>query len=159
MIEYIVAGLTSFSLGGAACWIFRTKLERVSILFRNRYTHPIEGVPKLVLVARTDVEMSAGKLASQCAHAAVICYKAASKYDSNIVELWECTGQPKIVVKCNTESELKKLSKEAQNAKTVTALVKDAGRTQVPSGTVTVLGIGPAPKNVIDRITGHLRVY
>lgn len=36
--------------------------------------------------------------------------------------------------------------------------IADAGRTQIASGSHTVLGIGPAPKSVIDQITGKLKL-
>lgn len=38
-------------------------------------------------------------------------------------------------------------------------VVHDAGRTQVAAGSATVLGIGPAPKSLIDQITGSLKLY
>jgi PTH2 family peptidyl-tRNA hydrolase len=37
-------------------------------------------------------------------------------------------------------------------------LVHDAGRTQIPAGSQTVLAIGPAPKSKINEITGHLKL-
>ena len=36
--------------------------------------------------------------------------------------------------------------------------VVDAGRTEVAPGTRTVLALGPAPVEVMDVITGHLRL-
>jgi peptidyl-tRNA hydrolase, PTH2 family len=38
-------------------------------------------------------------------------------------------------------------------------VVHDAGRTQIAAGSATVLGIGPAPKSLIDQVTGSLRLY
>jgi len=38
----------------------------------------------------------------------------------------------------------------------VTYLVSDAGHTEIPAGTVTVVGIGPGPRSSIDAITGDL---
>ena len=35
-------------------------------------------------------------------------------------------------------------------------VVHDAGRTQIPAGSQTVMAIGPGPKPLIDRVTGHL---
>ena len=40
----------------------------------------------------------------------------------------------------------------------VAEVIQDAGRTQIAPGSHTVLGIGPAPKSVIDRITGTLKL-
>ena len=38
-------------------------------------------------------------------------------------------------------------------------LVVDAGKTQLESGTPTVLSVGPAPKELVGRITKHLKLY
>ena len=38
-------------------------------------------------------------------------------------------------------------------------IIHDAGRTQIASGTATVLGIGPGPSSVIDNVSGHLKLY
>jgi len=37
-------------------------------------------------------------------------------------------------------------------------VIHDAGRTQIASGSATVLGVGPGPKSVIDGVTGHLKL-
>lgn len=37
-------------------------------------------------------------------------------------------------------------------------VIADAGRTQIESGSLTVLGVGPAPKSVVDKITGGLKL-
>ena len=33
------------------------------------------------------------------------------------------------------------------------------GRTQVDPGTVTVIGIGPGPTEMVDSIVGHLKLF
>ena len=38
------------------------------------------------------------------------------------------------------------------------AVITDAGRTQVEPGTVTCMGLGPAPANELDKITGELKM-
>lgn len=47
---------------------------------------------------RTDVGMGKGKIAAQCAHAAVSCSHKALKQDSPFLNNWLRHGQPKIVV-------------------------------------------------------------
>jgi PTH2 family peptidyl-tRNA hydrolase len=47
---------------------------------------------------------------------------------------------------------------KAKNNKLPYYLVRDAGRTQIPSGSITVCAIGPARVKDIDDITGHLNL-
>jgi len=35
-------------------------------------------------------------------------------------------------------------------------MVTDAGHTEIPAGTVTVVGIGPGPRSEIDALTSSL---
>ena len=50
------------------------------------------------------------------------------------------------------------LARAAEDAGIFTYLVVDAGRTQIAPGSRTVLAVGPAPKSLVDKITGHLRL-
>ncbi len=68
-------------------------------------------------------------------------------------------GQRKIVLKVNSEDALLKKEREAKEAGVPSALISDMGLTELPPGTVTALGIGPAPERVIDKITGNLPLY
>lgn len=58
----------------------------------------------------------------------------------------------------SSESELKDVFKKANEAGICTSLIRDAGKTQLDSGTATVLGIGPAEVEKLDSITGHLKL-
>jgi len=108
---------------------------------------------KQVIVVRSDLDLGKGKMAAQVAHAAV---SAADK--SPWKREWINQGQKKTVVKCAGESELLDILKAAQLEKLPTALIEDAGLTQIPPGTKTCLGIGPAPQDAIDKITGKLKL-
>ncbi|CAE7232262.1 unnamed protein product [Rhizoctonia solani] len=107
---------------------------------------------KLVLVVRTDLGMTKGKVAAQCGHATLACYKALSAANPTLVRHWERFGQPKIALKCDSEEELLLLQATAQSLSLCARSIQDAGRTQIAAGSRTVLGIGPEP-NLPDDIT------
>jgi PTH2 family peptidyl-tRNA hydrolase len=113
---------------------------------------------KQVLVIRTDLKMSRGKLAVQTAHAAVSSAEEARKHSPTVWRKWLWEGQKKVAVKVATEDELNSLRKEAEHAGLPTYLVRDRGLTELPPGTVTALGIGPAATKVVDKITGNLKL-
>jgi len=71
---------------------------------------------------------------------------------------WERQGQAKIALQAKSEDELETLQATAISLGLVAEVLADAGRTQIASGSHTVLGIGPAPKSVIDKVTGHLKL-
>ncbi|XP_046964283.1 peptidyl-tRNA hydrolase 2, mitochondrial-like isoform X1 [Vanessa cardui] len=113
---------------------------------------------KLVLVVRTDLSMGKGKIAAQCGHAAVGAYEKALKKDPDGLKLWKLTGQAKIALKTDSVDEIKQIADNAKKMGLVTSLIRDAGRTQIAPNSITVLGVGPAPKDVIDKVTGHLKL-
>lgn len=51
------------------------------------------------------------------------------------------------------------LYKTAKQNNVLTSIIRDAGHTQVASGSKTVIAIGPAPDSVLKKITGHLKLY
>ena len=118
-----------------------------------------KGPCKMVLVVRTDVGMGKGKIAAQCAHAAVMCYKKGLHEAPDMIERWEGAGVTKVCVKVDSEEALLELAAKAREAGVVHGVVRDAGRTQIAAGTMTVLGLGPAPLHTMHQITGHLKLY
>ncbi|EDW31318.1 GL11078 [Drosophila persimilis] len=116
---------------------------------------------KLALVVRSDLKMTKGKTAAQCAHAAVMCYQNAANgtaEQSAVLQRWCRMGQPKIVLRVENFEQLNGLERQAQEANVVAALVRDAGRTQLEPGTATVLGLGPAPASELDKLVAHLKL-
>ena len=112
----------------------------------------------MVIVTRDDLKLSKGKLAAQCSHAAVNCAMKAKRKAVRLYERWNNFGARKIVVRADDESHLRQLYAKALEGSLVCDLVKDAGHTEIPPGTVTVLGIGPAPRAAVDAITGDLKL-
>ena len=109
---------------------------------------------KLVLLARTDVAMSCGKIAAQVAHAAVLA--ALTGLGTADLATWLEQGQPKVVLGVGAANELRRLAEAGKQAGLPISLVADPGRTQLPPGTLTCAAIGPAEDRPIDAITGDL---
>ena len=78
--------------------------------------------------------------------------------DSPILRRWERQGQAKVALQVKDEAEMEMLQAKAMSLGLVAEVIADAGRTQIASGSHTVLGIGPAPKSIIDTVTGHLKL-
>ena len=106
---------------------------------------------KQVIVVRSDLKLSKGKLAVQCSHAS---YSAAKK--SKETSKWEMEGQKKIVLKAKNLDQLIELKEKCVELRLPHALISDAGLTEVKKGTITCLGIGPADEKKIDKVTGSL---
>ena len=113
---------------------------------------------KMVIVTREDLVLSAGKLAAQVAHAAVICAIDVKKQNPRWFNKWQSEGGKKVIVKVEGEDGFYPLEKKAMQLKIVSYIITDAGHTEIPAGTKTVLGIGPAPSNLVDQVTGDLPI-
>jgi peptidyl-tRNA hydrolase, PTH2 family len=111
---------------------------------------------KLVVVVRGELRLTAGKAAVQVAHAAVLLARRAERQDPREFETWWAGGQRKVALQVRTLDELEALERKARAASIPTVWVEDAGFTEVPPGTRTCLGLGPAPDSVLDPVTGSL---
>ena len=134
---------------------------------------------KMVLVVRTDLGMGKGvfaqapeahhciwansrlgKIAAQCSHATLACYRYFLHHEpsSPLLKRWETLGQAKIALQVPSEEQMIMLQAQAVSLGLCAQVIHDAGRTQIASGSATVLGIGPGPKSVIDGVTGGLKL-
>ena len=62
------------------------------------------------------------------------------------------------MLECEDVKQLLLLKEQAKEAGMIAMLIEDAGHTEIPAGTITVLGIGPAPKSSIDDLVKHLKL-
>ena len=101
-----------------------------------------------------------GKVAAQCSHATLACYRTLLRQSSNspVLKRWESHGQAKVAVQVKSEDDLLMLQAQAVSLGICAQIIHDAGRTQIASGSATVLGVGPAPKGKVDQVTGHLKL-
>jgi len=108
---------------------------------------------KQCLLIRNDVKMSCGKRCAQAAHASIGAFENA---DKTLRKAWQSEGQKKVVLKTNDERTLFEIKVIAERAGISTSLIQDAGMTEIPPGTITALGLGPAKSEDLDKITGSL---
>lgn len=111
---------------------------------------------KQVIVVRGDIDLGAGKLAAQVAHASISAADAARSAER---DRWMAGGQTKVVLRAPNETALEDLERQAVRRDLPTALITDAGRTELEPGTTTALGIGPAREDEVDTVTGELPLY
>lgn len=118
----------------------------------------------MVLVVNSALKMSSGKTASQCSHAALSLYLKAKQspprrfaFVTTEIDAWIRLGQAKVVLKATDEQQLIELEKRAAEADLLSYLVRDAGRTQILTGSCTCLGIF-GKSSQIDDITGSLKL-
>ncbi|KAF8477306.1 peptidyl-tRNA hydrolase [Kalaharituber pfeilii] len=91
----------------------------------------VGGECKLTLVVRTDLNMTKGKVAAQCGHATLACYKSLAKSSPALLRRWETTGQAKIALRVDSEEEMLILQAQAQSLGITATVIHDAGRTQI----------------------------
>lgn len=107
-----------------------------------------------------------GKIAAQCSHATLACYKELARTadrnpnsaEGKLLRRWENRGQKKIAVQIKSQDEMMELMGVARSLGITAQVIADAGRTQIEAGSLTVLGVGPAPQSLVDKVTGHLKL-
>lgn len=110
-----------------------------------------------IIVMRNDLNMRKGKMVAQGAHASV--KVTLENLDHPNVKAWLADAFTKITLKVESEKELKDIYESARTAGMPCSIILDAGRTEfagVP--TLTCCAIGPAKKEDLDKITGHLKL-
>ena len=121
---------------------------------------------KMVLVVRKDLAMTKGKIAAQCAHAAMkFLADQYEKGDTLVASLtppqvaWLTGAFAKVVVYVESEQEMLDLVEQGKRAAIDVRTIVDSGRTMfhgVP--TLTVAAFGPDDVTKLNHITGHLKL-
>ncbi|CAD5231395.1 unnamed protein product [Bursaphelenchus xylophilus] len=114
---------------------------------------------KMVFVANMSLKMGAGKLAAQVGHATLGVYKYAQRTEEGKAALnaWQSHGAVKVVVKGQSTEQLIDMFKQAKDLGVYSYLVQDAGYTQIPPGSRTILGLF-GPVEDVDKISGALKL-
>jgi peptidyl-tRNA hydrolase, PTH2 family len=114
---------------------------------------------KQVIVMRKDLNMRKGKMVAQGAHASCMAVLGQQVAKSESLKNWLATGMKKVCVSVDSEEELNKIIHQAREKFLPCFVVTDAGHTEfhgVP--TRTCCAIGPADSDIIDQITGNLKL-
>jgi PTH2 family peptidyl-tRNA hydrolase len=130
----------------------RVQVTEVIYLISRTFTY------KQVIAVRMDLNMSRGKIAVQVAHGSISAAEQARVNKQAIWRTWLREGQKKVAVKVSSEEELLELRRLAVSHGLPHAMIRDAGMTELPPGTLTVIGIGPAKSEIIDEVTGELKL-
>ncbi len=108
---------------------------------------------------RKDLGMSCGKLAVQVAHASLEAAEIVRRRMPDVYRMWREEGAKKVVVQVGSEGELIDIYRTALERGLPAVLIRDAGLTELEPGTLTAVGIGPHESEVVDKVTGRLRLY
>jgi PTH2 family peptidyl-tRNA hydrolase len=114
---------------------------------------------KVVVVVRTDLKMSAGKIAAQSIHAALGLLRNLGPNRDSVVAAWLANREKTVCLSCDGLDRMVNLQSQARALGLNTHIVCDAGRTEVAAGSCTVLAIGPDTAERIDAVTGSLKLF
>jgi PTH2 family peptidyl-tRNA hydrolase len=124
----------------------------------SHYGESPSGPVKLILIINNGLKMGKGKIAAQAGHASVQATLKAGEKNPLALQAWLSSGQKKVCLKGDDADHLLALEKQAKEAGLLTSKIHDAGHTQIPSGSLTVLAIGPCQDDLVEKITGNLKL-
>lgn len=116
---------------------------------------------KQIIVMRSDLNMRKGKAIAQGSHASMaFLTKNYPRELTDIQKEWLDNSFTKICVRVESEEELLEIAKRASEKNVECHVVTDNGRTEfngIP--TKTCLALGPDKADLLDEITGHLKLW
>lgn len=113
---------------------------------------------KMVFVINHELKMGKGKIAAQVGHAAVKATLQSGELRPELLDAWLSTGQKKVCVKADDVRQLEQIEQQAKHHQILTSKIHDAGHTQIPAGSYTVLALGPDEEEKLDALTGELKL-
>jgi len=143
----------------AIAWVFENR-EQGDILDAGAAGDSLFQDFKMIFVVNSSLSMSPGKMAAQVGHGAIALYQDLVQrqdiFGGSLLQ-WNENGSRKVVLHCDSPSEFEQLAVKAEKSGLPFTTIEDAGLTQIPSGSRTVLAIFGAVSDV-DAVTGHLRL-
>ena len=136
---------------------FRSFLHRITAPKIQRFVHRDESL-KMIFIINHDLKMGKGKIAAQVGHAAVKATLKSGELRPELLDAWLSTGQKKICVKADDVRHIEQIEQQAKQLQVLTSTIYDAGHTQIPAGSLTVLALGPDEDKKLDTLTGELKL-
>lgn len=178
--ELLAMGFSEIQVAKVASQNPRSLEEAVTLLMNEEAAVSMMQQPRreeetrMVIVVRTDLQMTAGKMVSQGAHAAVALYELMQRRHHVVLVNWVDSNSPKICLRVASLDELEQLEVflfclpfsllphvclqvRAAAAGLPVQAICDAGRTQVESGSKTCIAI-VGTKAELHPITGALKL-
>tara|TARA_B100000579_G_scaffold435285_1_gene458159 strand:- start:106 stop:525 length:420 start_codon:yes stop_codon:yes gene_type:complete len=113
---------------------------------------------KMIFIVNSELKMGKGKIAAQVGHAAVSSTLKSGEKNPELLEAWLASGQKKICVKGEDAGHLLQLEKQCKEIGITAVKIHDAGHTQIPTGSLTVLSLGPDMESILDKVSGDLKL-
>ncbi len=113
---------------------------------------------KMWLAVRQDIKMSKGKLAAQSGHAFGDLYLKARDQVPDLFRQYQEHATPKVTVKAKNADTMDRIAAECLTAGICYEWVRDAGRSELEPGTLTVIAFGPAYLDELPKFLQRLQV-
>ena len=113
---------------------------------------------KMVFVINHELKMGKGKIAAQVGHAAVKATLKSGELRPELLDAWLSNGQKQLCVKAVDAPHIEQIENQAKQVNVLTSKIHDAGHTQIPAGSLTVLALGPDEDEKLDNLTGELKL-
>lgn len=154
---------TWIAIFGIVCFLFW--VSRAMYRARKAFKKCDKIGVKQVIVIRRDLKMRRGKEIAQGSHAsmAFITRELVQGRTPRLTVAgwyWIDHSFRKVVCQVNSLDELLEVEAAAKKAGLIVSRITDQGRTEfngVP--TITCIAVGPDRDDVVDKITGHLKLY
>lgn len=117
---------------------------------------------KQLIVIRKDLNMRKGKMIAQGSHASISFLTRSLENNKPLTEVqkeWLNNSFTKICVSVDSEQELLEIAEKAKSMSVECHVITDNGTTEfngIP--TKTCLALGPDKAEILDQITGHLKL-
>ena len=114
----------------------------------------------MYIVVNTSIKMSKGKVGAQCAHVTSSLVRIMERFKTTpaYYSEWIKHGEPKIILRATEEELLLLLSAYSHDDSYWCIPIRDAGRTQVEAGSLTVVGFRPLLKTKVPTDLSNLKL-